>query len=65
MDVEFINNGAQSEWCDIITRFNEAESRPTPSFQLEPRSIIIFLDEQRTDFVAWQQGLAAHEAQIV
>jgi hypothetical protein len=65
MDVEFVNNGAQSEWRDIITRFNEAEGRPTPSFQLEPRSIIIFLDEQRTDFVAWQQGLAAHEAQIV
>jgi hypothetical protein len=65
MDMEFVNNGAQSEWRDIITRFNEAGGRPTPSLQLEPRYIMIFLDEQRRDIEAWQQGLAAHEAQIV
>jgi len=65
MAVEFVDDGARSEWGNIITRFNEAGGRMTPSVQLEPRYIVIFLDEQRRDFEAWREGLMAHEAQIV
>jgi len=65
MAVEFVNDGARSEWGNIVTRFNEARGRTTPSVQLKPRQVIIFLDEQRRDFEAWREDLVAHEAQIV
>jgi hypothetical protein len=65
MAVEFVDDGARSEWGNIVTSFNEAGGRTTPRVQLEPRYIITFLDEQRRDFETWRDGLAAHEAQIV
>lgn len=65
MAVEFVDDRARSQWCTIITRFNQAQGRTTSSVQLEPRYIMIFLNEQRRDFEAWHNDLASHEAQIV
>jgi hypothetical protein len=63
--VEFVNDGARSEWRDVITRVNEARGRTTASAHLEPRYIMIFLREQMREMDEWREDLKAHEAQIV
>lgn len=63
--IEFVNYEARSEWCNIITKFNEARGKATPGMQLKAGYIVAFLDEQRGVFEAWQRDLTAHESQIV
>lgn len=64
-DLEFVNCEARSEWRNFIRKFNEARGRATPSVQLEPSHIMVYLNERRRDFEKWHRELEAHEAQIV